>query len=54
VNWVRLAQDRVQCWTTVNTINILVPYNAMNFLITWAIISFSRRTVFSGIGWCVC
>jgi len=48
VDWIHLGQDRVQWQVLVDTvITLQVPWKAENFLISWAIVSFSRRTLHS-------
>jgi hypothetical protein len=45
VDWIHLAQDKIQWQTSVNMVmNLQVPQKAGNFLNSWATISFSRGT----------
>jgi len=54
VDWIQLAQGRVQWWAPVRTVmNIWVPYMAQNFLTSWVTITYSISKVFHGIGWLV-
>jgi hypothetical protein len=46
MDWIGLAQDRDRWWTLVNVVmNLRAPQNAGNFLTSWELVSFSRRTL---------
>ena len=50
VDWIGLAQDRDRWRTLVSTVmNLRVPSNAGNFLISCKPVSFSRRTLHRGV-----
>jgi len=50
VDWFYLAQNIDRWRSLVNTVmNLLLPYNAENFLTSGEIVSFSRRTVLHGV-----
>ena len=45
-----MAQERDRWWSLLNAVMILqVPQNARNFLTTWELVSFSRRTLYHGV-----
>ena len=47
---IKLAQDRERWQTLVNAVmNLWGPQNAGNFLTSWELVSFSRRTLFHGV-----
>jgi hypothetical protein len=51
VDWIPLAQDRDLWYTPVNMVmNHQVPQKAGNFLGSWVITTFWRRTQLQGIG----
>jgi len=46
MDWIYLAQFKVQCWALVKTVmNVRVPYKARNFLTIWVTNNFSSKTV---------
>jgi hypothetical protein len=50
VDWIHLTQNRNQCRALLNTVTSLrIPLKTMNFLSSWVIISFWRRTLLHGI-----
>jgi len=50
MDWIKLAQDRDRWQALVNVLmNLWVPLNAGNFLISWKLFSFSRRTLLHGV-----
>lgn len=50
--WIHVAHDRQTCRALVKTVmNFRFQVNAENFLNSDATISFSRRTLFYGVGW---
>jgi len=50
MDWIELAQGRDR-WRALVTagINLLVPWNAGNFLTNWKSVSFSKRTLLHGV-----
>jgi hypothetical protein len=52
VNWIQPSPDRDQRLGIVKTI-IPFQFDAKNMLITWCIITFSRRTLFHQVSWCL-
>jgi hypothetical protein len=54
MDWIRLAQERDLWRALLNTaMNLWVPWNVGNFLSSWAIGAFSRRTQLRGVRWLV-
>jgi hypothetical protein len=50
MDWIDLAEDRDKCRTLVNAVmNLWVPLNEGNFLISGEPVSFSRRTLLRGV-----
>ena len=50
VDWIGLAQDRDRWRTLASTVmNLRVPWNAVNFLISCKPVSFSRMTLHHGV-----
>jgi len=50
MDWFDLTLDMDRLRTLVNgVINIRVPQNAWNFLTSWELVMFSRRTLLHGI-----
>ena len=50
MDWTDLAQDRVRWQALGNVVmNLQVPKNGGNFLTSWELLSFSRRTLLHGI-----
>jgi hypothetical protein len=50
VNWIRLAQDRIQWRASVNTVmNLRAPYRKQDFLTSWVTISFSNNILHHGV-----
>jgi len=51
MDWIELAQDTDRWRVLVDAVmNLLVPYNAENFLSSCGTVSFLRRTLFHGDG----
>ena len=50
MEWIGLAQDRESWRTLVSAVmNLLVPWNAGNYLTSWKPVSFPRRTLHHGV-----
>jgi hypothetical protein len=50
MDWIELAQNRDRRRTLVNSVmNLRVPKNEGNFLISWKPVSFSRKTLLHGV-----
>jgi len=50
IEWIKLAQDRGRWQALVNVVmNLRVPYSARNFLLSWKLVSFSRRILLHGV-----
>lgn len=52
VDWINLAGDMDRQWALVNTImKCRVPYKAVNYLVSWVTVSFSRMNLFHVAIW---
>jgi hypothetical protein len=51
VDWIKVAWNRKECRVALNTvINFGVSQKAANFVATFPTVSYSRNTLFHGIG----
>jgi len=50
VDWIHLANDRVQCRVLVTVaINLQIPQKAGNLLASWTTVSYLKRNLFDGL-----